>query len=1124
MANDLKRVGLIFTEEGAVDFKKTLQDINLELNKNYNQFKLTQAQWDSSTKSTEKLKAQQEYLTNAYEIQQDKVATLKMQLADLENAEDKNTTAIKKKRNELTNAEIKLEDYNNKLKDIEKQLNNSGKKIEEFGTKIEKAGGKVENAGKKVSAFSIATGTALVASAKSAIEFESAFTGVEKTVDGTEQQMAELKQGIRDMAKEIPSSTTEISAVAEAAGQLGIKTEDILSFTRVMIDLGNSTNLSAEEAASALAKFANITNMSAQDYSKLGATIVDLGNNFATTEADIVEMATRLAATGELAGLSQAQILALATAMSSVGIEAEAGGSAMSKLLKQIQVAVETGSDDLKDFAKVAGMSSSEFKKAFEQDAVKALSAFISGLNDTERNGKSAIVILEEMGLTEVRLSNTVLSLANASDVMTDAIDTASTAWEDNTALTNEANKRYDTLESKIKICINKLKDFAITIGNKLMPSIEKIVDKIGDFAEWLSSLSEEQVDFIVNIGLMVTAIGPLLTIFGKLTSTTGTIIKSIGTFTQAVGVVKGTVTTTSTAVNGLAGIIGGLTSPVGLAVTAVAALAGGLVYLATRQTEAQKKAQEFAEEMQNEKEAFEEYNENIDKATSSNLAQINSVERLKNELSTLVDANGKVKEGYEGRVSFILNELNGALDTEYRLNGNIVQSYKNLQSEIDKTIEKKRAEAILNGEQEKYANAVSEEEEAVKNATAAREKLLEVLDEYGMTLEELREKAANSSGKEKEYLDNVINAYDNTTQILKQNTDIQKQYANDYALFMEGKYNEIGQTVMNTTSNWTNSSLETIRNSITEQAKALENYKAIYEQTGSEVARTQMEQAEQNLTNLTNELTSRTSTITSMSAGEITAWRTLGTESYQNYSEAISKMEPEMQQKIQNMTGIVASNTSLPDSASGLASRTTGYFQSLLDFERVEADELKGASGILNRDTSVQNEAGNLAERTQTILESNDSSKWGSDMVEGLGKGIRSKGNSSWFTSILSGLASKISSYLHFSRPDTGPLREYEKWMPDMVEGLGRTLEKSSPKLISKVKNMSEEMSDELKNINYGTPKNTNINSNTNTIIRDIDYEKMANAMLKALTNCKFTLDEDGFAKIVKDELYKVV
>lgn len=335
MSNDLRRVGLVFTEEGAVDFKKSLQEINIEMNKNYNQFKITQAQWDESTKSTEKLRQEQDYLKNAYEIQVDKVSTLRMQLSDLENAENKNTTAIKKKQNELTNAGLKLETYKKKIKDIEGQLKNSGKAIEDFGDNIKKSGEKIEKAGKKVSAFSIATGTAMIATAKSAIDFEEAFTGVEKTVDGTEQQMAELKQGIRDMAKEIPSTTTEISAVAEAAGQLGIKTEDILSFTRVMIDLGNSTNLSAEEAASALAKFANVTKMSAKDYDKLGATIVALGNNFATTEADIVAMATRLAATGELAGLSQSQILSLATAMSSVGIEAEARWFCNVKIIKE---------------------------------------------------------------------------------------------------------------------------------------------------------------------------------------------------------------------------------------------------------------------------------------------------------------------------------------------------------------------------------------------------------------------------------------------------------------------------------------------------------------------------------------------------------------------------------------------------------------------------------------------------------------------------------------------------------------------------------------------------------------------------------------------------------------------
>lgn len=1127
MANDLKRVGLIFTEEGAVDFKKTLQDINLELNKNYNQFKLTQAQWDSSTKSTEKLKAQQEYLTNAYEIQQDKVATLKMQLADLENAEDKNTTAIKKKRNELTNAEIKLEDYNNKLKDIEKQLNNSGKKIEEFGTKIENVGGKIENAGKKVSAFSLATGTALVASAKSAIEFESAFTGVEKTVDGTEQQMAELKQGIRDMAKDIPSSTTEISAVAEAAGQLGIKTEDILSFTKVMIDLGNSTNLSAEEAASALAKFANITNMSAQDYSKLGATIVDLGNNFATTEADIVEMATRLAATGELAGLSQAQILALATAMSSVGIEAEAGGSAMSKLLKQIQVAVETGSDDLKDFAKVAGMSSSEFKKAFEQDAVKALSAFISGLNDTERNGKSAIVILEEMGLTEVRLSNTVLSLANASNVMTDAIDTASTAWEDNTALTNEANKRYDTLESKIKICINKLKDFAITIGNKLMPSIEKIVDKIGDFAEWLSKLSDEQVESIVNIGLMVTAIGPLLTIIGKLTSTTGTVIKSIGTFTQAVGVVKGTVTTTSTAVNGLAGIIGGLTSPVGLAVTAIGSLIA--MYTAHHIAVTQEKAAlgGLREEVESQNESWKALGDTRNEVLSENLSEIENTSRLAEELKRITDENGKVKQGYEDRAQVILNQLNSALDTEYTLNGNIINQYQDLKSNIDELIEKKKAEAVLNAYQEEYETAIKGQSEATQTLIGLKQKLAEAAEQMATGNAKERKEAeilyssiAQQIGEQTELIGQygkTISDYDNLRTASVSGNAQQIQEATQS---MMTSYEEIKQASEQTIEEQINTQTEYLNLLKTTLAEA----EATNNQYQQNILSSQLETEQQKLVNLIDSLVQQTSTIEELTPEQIQAWKNIVDISYTEYSKGLARLPEETRNEIQEATGIIATDTGLSNAARTQGNNSTILFGQNLKIADEAREQVSESSNVFRNDTTVQNEAGSLAGRAETAVANNNSQTWGSDMVEGLGKGIRNKGNSNWFTNILSGLASKISSYLHFSRPDTGPLREYEKWMPDMVEGLGRTLEKSSPKLISKVKNMSEEMSEELKNINYGTPKNTNVNSNTNTIIRDIDYDKMSNAMLKALTNCKFTLDEDGFAKIVKDELYKVV
>lgn len=152
---------------------------------------------------------------------------------------------------------------------------------------------------------------------------------------------ADLESGLRDLAKQLPSSHSEIAKVAEAAGQLGIKTQNVKSFTKTMIDLGESTNMSAESAATSLARFANITQMSQKDFDKLGSAIVDLGNNYATTESEITEMALRIAGAGKQVGMSQGDILGFATALSSVGVEAEAGGSAISKVMVQMQLAVE---------------------------------------------------------------------------------------------------------------------------------------------------------------------------------------------------------------------------------------------------------------------------------------------------------------------------------------------------------------------------------------------------------------------------------------------------------------------------------------------------------------------------------------------------------------------------------------------------------------------------------------------------------------------------------------------------------------------------------------------------------------------------------------------------------------
>lgn len=425
-----------------------------------------------------------------------------------------------------------LESAELKLKDLQAEASRSHASLAQVSAVTGEISRKSGSVAKSFAPISVAFAGVGVAAGKASIEFESAFAGVEKTVDGTEEQFAALRQGILDMAEEIPASTTEIAAVAEAAGQLGIATDDVLDFTRVMIDLGEATNLSSDEAASSLAKFANITGTTADEYSRLGSTIVDLGNKFATTERDIVEMATRLASAGTIAGLSEQDILALSTAMSSVGIQAEAGGTAMTQTLSAISKAVSDGGDDLKTFAKVAGVSADEFAKMWSDDPITAIQGFIGGLGDMNANGEDVLAVLDELGLSGIRQSNMLQSLALASGVLGDAVTTANNAWKENVALSNEASKRYETTESQMKILRNGLNNLAISIGDILLPIINKIVAGLQNAIDWFSNLDDGVKKMILIVGGLIAAISPIAGIIsgiaGAISFITGTVIPAL--------------------------------------------------------------------------------------------------------------------------------------------------------------------------------------------------------------------------------------------------------------------------------------------------------------------------------------------------------------------------------------------------------------------------------------------------------------------------------------------------------------------------------------------------------------------------------------------------------------------
>ena len=567
-----------------------------------------------------------------------------------------------------------------------------------FGNSAREVGEKFSKVGKEISGFGSAltkgVTAPIVASAglavKAAIDYESAFAGVKKTVDETATvSYQKLSDGIRQMAKELPASAVEIANVAEVAGQLGIKAEDILTFSRTMIDMGESTNLSAEEAATAIAKIANILGLTSDEYGRFGASVVDLGNNFATTEKDIVEMTNRLAAGGKLAGLTAPEILGLATAMSSVGIEAEAGGTAMTQTLTAIGNAVslttKDSADDLALIAKVAGTTSEEFQKAWKEKPAEALQAFIKGLNTAREQGANMDAILMKLGMTGVRQGNMLKSLALSSDKMSAAVERSNQAWKDNTALTNEANKRYETTESQLKMFRNQLTDIAIEFGGPLIKALRSGLDavkpwlsKLADLAKKFSSLSTEQQQNIIKWGLMAAALGPALNILGGGVTVVGGFAKAIGGLSKGIGFLSGSIRylkdlgsvanglktvagsagAVETAVAGattgtglLGSALGFLATPVGLATVALAGATAAAVYFSNKAYEAYQRSQEWgtsvskeqAGQLQNFKDKVDEANEAMTTfgASAEGVNKVTTaVQKLATEIQKLADEN----------------------------------------------------------------------------------------------------------------------------------------------------------------------------------------------------------------------------------------------------------------------------------------------------------------------------------------------------------------------------------------------------------------------------------------------------------------------------------------------------
>lgn len=476
------------------------------------------------TTSTDLLKSKQQLLTNQVQNSTEKLKTLKTALSQMDaSGVDKTSDSYTALTREIALAETEVKKAKEELKDFGSV---GAQQISAVGTKVQSAGQTMTKVGNTMTtAVTLPIVAGLGAAVNSAIDFETSWTGVTKTVDGSEDQMANIKQGLIDLSKETASSVDDINGVAEAAGQLGVKSDNILQFTEVMVRLGDSTNISASDAATAIAQLYNVMGSDINTVDRFGAALVELGNNAATDEASIMNMATRVAASGKQIGLTEQQVLGLATTLSSVGLEAEAGGSAISAVLTQIDKDVATNNENVKTWAATAGMSAEEFTRLWGTDVMSAIQAVIKGMGDTKDAGGNLNVLLDDLGISSLRQTDTMKRLSVASEQLAGNVDLANQAWDENTALTNESDKRYDTTAAKVTQLKNSFVEVGVQLGTILLPILQSVIEKVSSALEWFTNLDSNQQKMVLTIAAVVAAIGPLLSVIGNVLIVVGTIM-----------------------------------------------------------------------------------------------------------------------------------------------------------------------------------------------------------------------------------------------------------------------------------------------------------------------------------------------------------------------------------------------------------------------------------------------------------------------------------------------------------------------------------------------------------------------------------------------------------------------
>ena len=367
---------------------------------------------------------------------------------------------------------------------------------------------------------------------QSATDIDTAYRNMRKTVQGSEGDFQKLKQSALEFSSVNFASADKILAIQAIGGELGVATESLDTFAQTASNLDIATDLDAETAATALGQLDNILgDLNESTMPNFADSLVRLGNNGASTESQILDIATRIGSMASIVGMATPDMLALSSTIASTGQNAEAAGTAISKTMSFMETAVAAGGSTLSEIAATANMSADQFAAAWEKRPLEAIMAFIKGLNQLEENGGSADLRLQELGITAVRqkqaiegLMQTVksqngeLSVMDANAQMAaDAWNGLSDQWGAAGDAAREAEAKNEGFAGSVQRLKNTAQNAASEIADSLAPAMDDIADAAADLYDDFSQASDGTKQFVAAAGVLAAGLGPGLSVLATM-------------------------------------------------------------------------------------------------------------------------------------------------------------------------------------------------------------------------------------------------------------------------------------------------------------------------------------------------------------------------------------------------------------------------------------------------------------------------------------------------------------------------------------------------------------------------------------------------------------------------------